>query len=212
MENLLDSIKMSQLTDSSVEHNFGEIAQMDNSEALTVERFAYLYPTARLGSLERILSDQMFIYAHNHHVHYDGYKEVPAELRRFKGELYNLKFTLLPEADNFWNPWHFNWLSVRTESIKQASANASLIYIANRLRSRPTRSFPSIQKREVGTVLDIQGSSVKFGQKAEDFAVHQTLETYFAAASVERDNNAENVRNKVPSNDHPNLSYAENST
>ena len=60
MENRLDSIKMSQLTDSSVEHHFGEIAQMDNSEALTVERFGYLYPTARLASLESI---QRFINA-----------------------------------------------------------------------------------------------------------------------------------------------------
>ena len=57
MENVLDFIKMSQLTDSSFEHRFGEIAQMDNSEALTVERFGYLYPTARLASLKRILSD-----------------------------------------------------------------------------------------------------------------------------------------------------------
>ena len=46
MENLLDSIK----TDSSVEHLFGEIAQMDDSEALTVERFGYLYPIVRLAS------------------------------------------------------------------------------------------------------------------------------------------------------------------
>ena len=35
---------------------------------------------------------------------------------------------------------------------------------------------------------------------------------YFAAASVERNNNTENVRNEVPSSDHPNLSDAENST
>ena len=83
IENFLDSIKMLQLTDSSAEHLSGEIAQMDNSEALTVERFVYLYPTARLASLERILSDQRFINAHNHHVHYGGHKEVPAKLRRF---------------------------------------------------------------------------------------------------------------------------------
>ena len=63
---------------------------MDNSEALTVERVGHLYPTARLASLKRILSDQRFINAHNHHVHYDGYEEEPAELRRFKWELYNL--------------------------------------------------------------------------------------------------------------------------
>ena len=53
-----DSTKMMQLTDSSVEHLFGEIGQMDNSEALTVERFGYLYATSRLASLKRILSDQ----------------------------------------------------------------------------------------------------------------------------------------------------------
>ena len=100
MENRLDSIKMWQLTDSSVEHYFGEIAQMDNSEALTVKTFGYLHSTARLASLERILSDQRFINAHNHHVHYHGYKEVPAELRRFKWELYNLKLTLLPTNSN----------------------------------------------------------------------------------------------------------------
>ena len=57
---------------------------MDNSEALTAKRFGYLYPTAKLASLERILSDQRFINAHNHHVHYDGYKDVLVELRRFK--------------------------------------------------------------------------------------------------------------------------------
>ena len=44
MEKLFDSIKTLQLT--VVEHHFGEIAQMDNSEALTVKRFGYLYPTA----------------------------------------------------------------------------------------------------------------------------------------------------------------------
>ena len=84
MENLLDSTKMLQLTDSSAEHLFGEIAQMDNSDRSStpaVERFRYLYPTARLASLERILSDQRFINAHSHHVHYDGHKEVPAKLR-----------------------------------------------------------------------------------------------------------------------------------
>ena len=71
---------------------------MDDSEALTVERFGYLYPTERLASMKRILSDQRFINVLNCHVHYDGYKEVPAELRRFKRELYNLKFTLLPKS------------------------------------------------------------------------------------------------------------------
>ena len=98
MEIIHDSIEMSQLTDSSAEHLFGEIAKMDDSEALIVERFGYLYPTARSGSMKRILSDQSFINAHNCHVHYDGYKEVPAELRRFKRELYNLKFTLLQKT------------------------------------------------------------------------------------------------------------------
>ena len=55
MENLLDSIKMSQLTDSSAEHLFGEIAKMDDSQALIVER---------LASMKRILSDQRFISKH----------------------------------------------------------------------------------------------------------------------------------------------------
>ena len=68
---------------------------MDDSDSLTVERLGYLYPTARLAGMKRILSDQKFINAHSYHVHYDGYKEVPAELRRLKWELYNLKFTLL---------------------------------------------------------------------------------------------------------------------
>ena len=39
MEKLLDSIKMSQLTDSSADYLFGKIAKMDDSEALIVERF-----------------------------------------------------------------------------------------------------------------------------------------------------------------------------
>ena len=64
----------------------------------------------------------------------------------------------------------------------------------------------------MGTVLDIQGSSVNFGQIAEDSTVYQTLEAYFAAASVQRNNNAENLRSEVPNSDHLNLSDAENST
>ena len=97
MEILLDSTKMFQLTDSSAGHLFREIAQINNSEALTVERFGYLYPTARLASLERILSDQRFINAHNYHVHYDGHKEVPAKLIRFEWK--NIQFKIYTIAN-----------------------------------------------------------------------------------------------------------------
>ena len=80
------------------------------------------------------------------------------------------------------------------------------------------RCLRSIQKREFGTDLDNQGSSVNFRQIAEDSAVYQTLETYFAAATVERNDNAENARieaseiRSLPSSDHSNLSDAEHST
>ena len=195
---------MSQLTDSSAEHLLGVIAQMDNSEALTVERFGYLYPTARIASLERILSDQRFINAHNHYVHYDGHKEVPAKLRRFKWQLYNSKFTLLPTNCKVFKVKLSDRnrrklivseipgtdLVAERRAHKQASADASLIYVANMLRSQPLRPLRSIQKRKFGADLDIQGSSVNLRHIAENSAVYQTLETYFAAATVERNNTA----------------------
>ena len=60
--------------------------------------------------------------------------------------------------------------------------------------------------------------SVNFRHVAKDSEVYQTLERYFATATVERNNNIENLRNEVSeirlllSSDHPNLSDAENLT
>ena len=80
------------------------------------------------------------------------------------------------------------------------------------------RSLRSIQKTRFRTDLDNQGGSVNFRQIAEDSAVYQTLKTYFAAATVERNDNAENIRieaseiRSLPNSDHSNLADAENST
>ena len=62
-------------------------------------------------------------------------------------------------------------LVAKRRAYKQASADASLIYIANMLRSRPVKSLRSIQERKFGTDLDNQESSVNFRKTAEDFAV-----------------------------------------